>query len=138
MTTENASRTKFKPGLRSDEKGARLLVALGGVAAAAPSFAVRLEFLRSYETFGKARLECVRRCACVASELSAVGKAERVSVSTSFEGRITRLAPNQEAAVRSDGASAMVLGDEWQCVVALTVLEPSFKLLSIAISQGAG
>jgi len=139
VIAENASRTKFKPGLRSDIRDARLLIALGGAVPAAPSFDLRIEFLRSYETFGRARLDCVLRCSCASHELSAVGKAERVSVSTTFEGRITRRPARSEyTGTESATAAGQPLSAAWQCVVAITVIEPSFKLLSLAMSTPEG
>ena len=113
------SQWRVKPGLRGETAGARWRVALDPPDRG-KSFVLRLEYLTSYEKLGAAELTCAAGCRCAPRLLNASAPRLRVSVNTV-----------EDVAVERDGAA-----DE-RCVVELRVVEPAFKLSSLAFSTDA-
>ena len=125
---ENASRTRLKPGMRSDIAGAQLEVGVK-LAMMPPTFQFRVEYLRSYEGYGVARLGCIGRCSCPTTNVSAVNSPrDRTTVSAVFDVPIATL--SEQA---GGGTESMQTLERSPCIL-FTVLQPAFKLISVAIS----
>ena len=126
---------RVKPGLRSDAAGAEWSVA---IRVRQRRFTMRLEYLTSYEGMGAASLRCLGRCECAQTRLDATTR-DRASVNTVTDVVVSqqRRASSSSGAEQQQHAEAEAEA-EAGCIVRLEVLQPSFKLASLAVSPDFG
>ena len=130
------NRWRVKPGLRSDRAGSEWSL---GIHVRPRRFTMRLEYLTSYEGMGAASLRCRGRCECEQTKLDATTR-DRASVNTVTDIVVTQQRRSSSGSEqRHAEADADADADAGEgCIVRLEVLQPSFKLSSLAVSPDFG